>query len=128
MLLKGDKIKQVKEINGFNKVGCEFEVTDIDMGVISFMSSFGKGVMSYDEFERYFEKVIEEVWSDWSLIVGEYIYSTRTKGMLTECKFDDGTHTFAKCLPEDEYSSNVGREICIKKWQLKKLEKELKSF
>lgn len=125
MLLKGDKIKQVKEINGFNKVGFEFEVLDIDMGMISFISSFGKGIMSYDEFEKYFEKVVEEVWSDWNT---DSLIQYRTKGKLIECKFHDGTHTFAKCLPEDEFDLNIGLEICSKKYQLKKLEKELKSF
>lgn len=126
MLLKGDKIKQVKEINGFNKVGFEFEVTDIDMGVISFASNFGKGVMSYDEFEKYFEKVVVETWSEWSDCYTDFQH--RMKGKLIECKFNDGIHTFAKCLPEDEFNLNVGLEICIKKHQLKKLEKELRSF
>lgn len=126
MLLKGDKIKQVKEINGFNKVGIEFEVLNIDMGVISFGSDFGKGVMSYDEFEKYFEKVVKEEWSDWNDHYTDFQY--RIKGKLIECRFNDDVHTFAKCLPEDDFDLNIGLEICRKKYQIKKLEKELKSF
>ena len=48
ILYKGDKIKQVKEIVGLNKVGDIFEITSIRDNVIFFKSSYGVGVMSYD--------------------------------------------------------------------------------
>ena len=73
-------------------------------------------------------KMVKQLWSNWHLVVGESLYSYRTKGKLIECKFNDGIRTIAKCLPEDKFDLNIGFEICIKKHQLKKLEKELKSF
>ena len=71
---------------------------------------------------------IKQVWSDWHFVIRDFAYSYRTKGRMIECKFNDGTRTFAKCLPEDEYDLNIGLEICRKKYQLKNLEEELKSF
>jgi hypothetical protein len=58
MLVVGDKIRQTKEICGFNKVGCEFEIIRIsEDGSITFNSSFGQGVMTMDEFNGHFEKI-----------------------------------------------------------------------
>ena len=62
MLAKGDKIRLVNPMGAFTNVGEVCDVTDVaDNGVISF--KFGgrhMGCMSYDEFEKYFEKVEEK--------------------------------------------------------------------
>lgn len=62
MLAKGDKIRLVKPMGAFVNVGEVCDVMEVtDNGVISF--KFGgvhMGCMSYDEFEKYFEKVVEE--------------------------------------------------------------------
>lgn len=60
MIIKGDKIKLVQKIGSFDKVGDIFEVTGVDNGVVSFKCNYGTGCMSYDEFERYFEKLKRE--------------------------------------------------------------------
>ena len=69
-MIKGDKIKLVKPMGAFTNVGEVCEVTDImDGGVICFR--FGDvhlGCMSYDEYEKYFEPVKEDLkrkWSQW---------------------------------------------------------------
>lgn len=63
MLVKGDKIRLVKPMGAFVNVGEICDVMEVTgNGVISF--KFGgvhKGCMSYDEFEKYFEKVEEKV-------------------------------------------------------------------
>lgn len=63
MLVKGDKIRLVKPMGAFVNVGEVCDVMEVtDNGVISF--KFGgvhMGCMSYDEFEKYFEKVEEKV-------------------------------------------------------------------
>lgn len=61
MLVKGDKIRLVKPMGGFDNIGEECEVLDVDKnGVISFrFGKYHKGMMSHDEFEKYFEKVEE---------------------------------------------------------------------
>lgn len=71
-------------------------------------------------------KMVKQEWSKWSDCYTDFQY--REKGKLIECKFNDGIHTFAKCLPEDEFNLQTGLEICSKKYQLKKLEKELRQF
>lgn len=59
MLVKNDRIRLVEAIGNFDKVGEEFTVTDIQNGNVSIECRFGVGVMSYDEFEKHFEKVVE---------------------------------------------------------------------
>lgn len=58
-MIKGDRIKLVRKMGVFDNIGEICEVTDIqEGGVICF--KFGGchlGCMSYDEYERYFEKV-----------------------------------------------------------------------
>ena len=62
MLVKGDKIRLVNPMGAFTNVGEVCDVLDVtDNGVITF--KFGgrhMGCMSYDEFEKYFEKVEEK--------------------------------------------------------------------
>lgn len=71
MLIVGSKIKLKKKMGVFDNIGSICEVIDIQpSGIICF--KFGGchlGCMSYDEYERYFEKVEEVVkrtWSGWS--------------------------------------------------------------
>ena len=69
-MIKGDKIKLVKPMGVFTNVGEVCEVTDImDGGVICFrFGGIHLGCMSYDEYEKYFEPVIEKAkreWSEW---------------------------------------------------------------
>ena len=71
-MIKGDKIKLVHKMGVFDNIGEICEVTDIqEGGVICF--KFGGchlGCMSYDEYEKYFEKVetpIKRTWSKWYL-------------------------------------------------------------
>lgn len=70
-MIKGDRIKLVKKMGVFDNIGEICEVTDIqEGGIICF--KFGGchlGCMSYDEYEKYFEKVeepIKRTWSEWS--------------------------------------------------------------
>lgn len=57
MIIIGDKIKLIQKISNFDKIGDIFEVTGVDGGVISFTCDYGAGCMSYNEFEKYFEKI-----------------------------------------------------------------------
>lgn len=82
MLMKDSKIKMVKQVPGFSLgVGTVFTVDDITEGmVIQFSCFMGAGIMSWDEFRRYFEEFHEEPkkkeeWSDWKLI-GELSHIT----------------------------------------------------
>lgn len=130
LVIKGDKIKQVNEIMGFNYVGKEFEVVGVDMGVISFSCSMGTGVMSYDELEKYFEKVVEVKWSEWEIDPANESLMYRVKDKLIELADINGDYNsvFAKCLPSDEFELEVGLDICRKKMEVKKLMRELKKY
>lgn len=69
MLIKGDKIQLVRPMGVFDNIGEVCEVVNIsEEAVISFR--FGGrhlGCMSYNEFKKYFEKVIivKHDWTDW---------------------------------------------------------------
>lgn len=130
LVIKGDKIKQVKEIMGFNYIGMEFEVVNVDMGVISFSCNMGNGVMSYDELEKYFEKVVKAEWSEWEVDCSDESFIYRVKDKLIELADINGEYSsvFAKCLPTDEFDLEVGLDICRKKMGIKKLMRELKRY
>lgn len=86
MLKIGDKIKYVKASSFIEMpIGTEMTVTDIKGTVVAVEATFQIGnckavaqcVMSYDEFEKYFEKVVEtetkpeapkRVWTEWTKI------------------------------------------------------------
>lgn len=70
-MIKGDRIKLVKKMGVFDNIGEICEVTDIqEGGVICFkFGGYHLGCMSYDEYEKYFEKVktpVKRTWSKWS--------------------------------------------------------------
>lgn len=70
-MIKGDKIKLIKPMGAFTNIGEVCEVVNItEDGVISF--KFGGchlGCMSYDECDKYFEKIEyqykDRKWSNW---------------------------------------------------------------
>lgn len=71
-MIKGDKIKLVHKMGVFDNIGEICEVTDIQKGgVICFkFGGYHLGCMSYDEYEKYFEKVeipTKRTWSKWDL-------------------------------------------------------------
>lgn len=63
MLIAGDKIRPTKAIGIFRGFDCEFTVIDIsDDGTITFGNSDGVGVISWKEYNEYFEKVEVPKW------------------------------------------------------------------
>lgn len=91
MLKTGDKIKYVKA-NSFIglPLGTMFTVTDIQGTVVALetkiefgsIEGIAKCVMSYDEYEKYFEKIIEPeiieekkpTWTEWRKIENDELY------------------------------------------------------
>ena len=86
MLRTGDKIKYVKE-NPMIGIPLDtvFTVTDVTVQaiymetemVVDGWRGIAKCVMSYDEYEKYFEKVVEEpkpTWTEWRVVENNEIY------------------------------------------------------
>ena len=141
MIIKGDKIKLVQKIGNFDKVGDIFEVTGVDNGVISFKCNYGTGCMSYDEFERYFEKVetpVKKTWSDWSL-AHELIfidirgnektikYQYRDNGKRVQVR-SGALKAGSSCYDEDEFSLSSGLELAEMRLVVKYLNNQVKSI
>lgn len=125
MILVGDKIKLVKEIpDGFNKIGQIFRISHIDNGHITFyLDDTIAGCMSYDEFEKYFEKVEKREWSDWSIRKGESAYdpftggvypisslSFRTNGKKVQVRYC-GYKAEATCCSGDKFNIDTGFKL-----------------
>lgn len=89
-MTKGDLIRLVKPIGIFDNIGEICEVTDVsEDGVISFR--FGGshlGCMSYNEFEKYFELVDEEIIED-DEIDDEEIENKELRDLFDWCKNND---------------------------------------
>lgn len=122
MILVGDFIKQTKEIMGFNFVGREFEITGVDGTNIAFKGTMGRGVMSIDECNQYFEKVVKEPeWSEWKRVKGfELPCWYRVKENVIQYRNPIQRITVqSKCMDCDEFNLETGLEICRLKMKLK---------
>lgn len=134
LLMSGSKIKLVKAIPGFEmqfRIGDIFVVEEV-LGTkyVKFGYLLGNGIMSLEEFDEYFEVVIEQ-WSSWEPVNPSYykpyfdekfsaVY--RTKGRTVEVKsfgFNDCLSTknraFAKCSSFDEFDLEKGVKIALLK-------------
>ena len=142
-MIKGDRIKLVKKMGAFDNIGEICEVTDIqEGGVICF--KFGGchlGCMSYDEYEKYFEKVetpVKKPWSDWSLaheltfidIKGDektIKYQYRDNGKRVQVRSGD-LKACSSCYDEDEFSLSSGLELAEMRLVVKYLDNQVKSI
>ena len=120
MLVKGDKIKLIKAIPGFDKVGDIFEINEIlEGGMIRLDCSYGTGLMSYSEFEGYFEKIKTRKWGEWFYWVradGHYLY--RTNGKKIELKIGD-LKVSASCNDCDVFQLREGLNLCLARIRVK---------
>lgn len=123
MLIKGDKIRLVKKIGRTSEIGDMFDVVDItENGAITLKSNYGIGVMSYDEFEKYFEKVGEDSylsnWSSWQ----EIDFNNDTAHYMTngeEIVFKyKNMKVKTSCLSTDTFDLEIGLNLCEKKMEV----------
>ena len=142
-MIKGDRIKLVKKMGVFDNIGEICEVTDIqEGGVICFkFGGCNLGCMSYDEYEKYFEKVetpVKKPWSDWSLaheltfidIKGDeksIKYQYRDNGKRVQIR-SDALKACSSCYDEDEFSLSSGLELAEMRLVVKYLDNQVKSI
>lgn len=141
-MIKGDRIKLVKKMGVFDNIGEICEVTDIqEGGVICF--KFGGchlGCMSYDEYEKYFEKVeisTKRTWSKWCLneirftdINGQDVrcnYLYRTNGKKVQVR-SGAFKAEATCCQDDEFEIEKGLNLAKKRLVIKWLDNQVKSI
>lgn len=142
-MIKGDKIKLVKPMGAFKNVGEICEVVDVaEGGVISF--KFGNGMhlgcMSYDEYEKYFEKVElpeKREWSNWKSTdisfcnldgdTEEIIIQCRDNGKKVQVKFDD-LRSESTCCNTDVFVFMKGFELATKRLIVKYLSNQVKTL
>lgn len=141
-MIKGDKIKLVHKMGVFNNIGEICEVTDIqEGGVICF--KFGGchlGCMSYDEYEKYFEKVEEPVkrtWSEWWIKeihftdindnrkTGFYRYRSNGKKVQVRC---GALKAEATCCKDDVFDFEKGLALAKSRLIVKYLDNQVKSI
>lgn len=136
MLIKGDKIKLIKKMGVFDNIGEICEVVEImEGGAINF--KFGKynlGCMSYNEYEKYFEKVenVRTKWSEWmscALVVGDagerYEYKTNNTKVLVRL-IDSGLYkSKSSCYKEDKFDLALGIKLAIARSELKAAQQNL---
>lgn len=142
-MIKGDKIRLVKKMGVFDNIGEICEVTDImEDGVICFR--FGGrhlGCMSYNEYEKYFEKVEESIkrvwteWSNWHLFTftnihgfeQKILYQYRDNGKRVQVRSGD-LKASASCHDEDDFSLSEGLELAKMRLVVKYLDNQVKSI
>lgn len=137
MLIKGDRIKLVKAMGCFDNIGEICEVVSIsEDAVVGF--KFGGvhlGCMSYNEFEKYFEKVenIKQDWTEWKEkkvgyynIDDNYVYATieyRHNGVKVQTR---GYEVKARstCNKADNFDLYKGLKIATARLLVKILDRE----
>ncbi|HBF7899040.1 hypothetical protein KLL36_11895 [Clostridioides difficile] len=135
MLIKGTKIKLMKEIQGFEmlKIGDIFVITSVENnGAICFKTDYGMGFMSYSEFEKHFEVAIETkkkeyIWSEWRTATVFRTNKTckyRTNGKKVEVRMGDFKAS-ATCHDSDEFDFNKGIKLCLARIEVKKAKKQV---
>lgn len=141
-MIKGDRIKLVKKMGVFDNIGEICEVTDIqEGGVICF--KFGGchlGCMSYDEYEKYFEKVetpVKKPWSDWGIEkicftdindnrkIGYYRYRTNGKKVQVRC---GAFKAEATCCKDDVFDFEKGLALAKSRLIVKYIDNQVKSI
>lgn len=152
-MIKGDKIKLAHEMGVFTNIGEICEVTDIkEDGTICFKFGGGKhlGCMSYDEYKKYFEPVMEEKqelkrerkWSAWDkkynqilLHMNCTIYLApvfyRYNGKKVQVKIEIRDKIFraeSVCHKDDKFSIHIGYDLAVKRLQLKLWEAEVEGY
>ena len=157
-MIKGDKIKLTHKMGAFDNIGEVCEVTDIqDGGVICF--KFGNngchlGCMSYDEYVKYFEPIVEvskpgnpkRQWSKWQPtnirdyagidgIPFDQFCTYRTNGKKVQVQYYDPFPRFrgeASCCNGDKFDLYKG--LCLAKsrlvvklidWQVKEMARNM---
>ena len=141
-MIKGDKIRLVKEMGAFKNIGEICEVVDIsEGGVISFrFGGVHLGCMSYDEYKKYFEKVEEPVkreWSDWKTGTIRFSDLTNKTRRATIRYRDNGKKIQVKCgsyksestcCKEDVFDFNKGFHLAVSRFIVKYLDGQRKAL
>lgn len=135
MLIVGDKIKQTKTICGCNFLDSEFTVISIDENNNIVFENFpiGRGYMTFDEFEKHFEKVIVKTpWSGWidhwddnADIFSDSFYQFKTNEKKIILR-KNGIKVKATCNKTDTFNLMTGLKLCILRWEIKNATNTLK--
>lgn len=139
-MIKGDKIRLIKPMGAFTNVGEVCEVTDVaEGGIISFrFGGVHLGCMSYNEYEKYFEKVdyVEKNnWTEWDkydisfydiddeVVTIEILY--RDNGRKVQVKHDS-YRAESTCHKVDTFDFDKGLELAIKRLIVKYVDGQVK--
>ena len=142
-MIKGDRIKLVKKMGVFDNIGEICEVTDIqEGGVICFkFGGYHLGCMSYDEYEKYFEKVetpVKRTWSKWSLPFemtfsdirdGKRTISYQSRTNRKKVQVRSGVFKAeATCCKDDVFDFEKGLTLAKSRLIVKYLDNQVKSI
>lgn len=155
MIVRGSKIKLVKPMGVFDKIGEICEVVRVDENaVITFKCSIGYGCMSYDELDRYFEiednkelkNKFKRQWTDWeydSFIYYNFDGTTsvvpvkyRNNGKIVDLRTDwenatedkPNIRTKATCNKNDKFDFDSGLDLADNRMQIKFLKRKLEDM
>ena len=127
MLLKNDKIVLKKDFGRLKK-GTIFQISEIfEDGTISFRNdSLGMGVMSFDEYEKMFEKYVKREFTDWT--PEKLGYEFRHNGKVVEVRLNlpvEQATGRAICHEDDEFDLNKGMDIAKNRALIKYYKKQI---
>ena len=151
MIVKGSKIKLVKPMGVFDKIGEICEVVRIDENAaIKFKCSIGYGCMSYDELDKYFEicdnlnvkNKPKRTWTNWidDMLVYfdqdghqykvpvKYRNNGKQVQLRTNWNYEENIQVKASCNKTDKFDFEMGLDIADMRLQIKLLQRDLEKF
>ena len=137
LLRESDVIKCVRPIPGVDSVGMVLQVVKLtNDGVIVVENSTGIGVMDYNSFVLFFEKieappcteakVQKRQWSDWVRYLHPQLgyLMFRENGRRLEIKRPNGgIKAHACCHPKDTFDEDKGIELAAARLRVKELQR-----
>lgn len=138
MIIKGDSIKLVKPMGVFTNIGeiCEVTAVNEDGSICFRFGGCHLGCMSYNEYEKYFEKVEKPVvlnkkypWTEWEscndFIKGVSVgYKYKTNGVKVIVRHL-GLKSKSSCCPTDNFDLITGIELAMARVDKKLAEKRI---
>lgn len=147
-MIVGDKIRLKKQMGVFDNIGEICEVKEIyEGGVICFSFGEGKhlGCMSYDECEKYFEKIVEPTKRKWTKWIEGHCFicdplfgntecidvEYRNNGKIVEVRKvldKKAIKTKATCCNNDKFSFLTGYKLAVKRFAVEYLRNKADEF
>ena len=132
-IVKGEKVRLVKELKDLVMVGQIYEVANITNDFVVIRNKDTKiacASVIIDDFNNHFEKLSnDKAWTNWIPMVntnGSVAFYYRTNYKRVQVKAINGLRSEATCSKEDDFNLELGIQIALERLSIKVIKCEMK--